>query len=335
MNGLPNGYSVRPGTMADLDRLIGFVNTYFAAVGSGERYTIDQMAGQLSVPGFDIESSLRLVFSSYDALVGAGLVIDIREPHVQVFGAGMVSVDHTGRGIGTALHRWIEARAREAIPRAPAGARVTLVQQVAESAAAANAFLKAVGYEQTRHFWKMAIAFDGPVPTPQWPDGIALRTIDPQRDLEAAAVASNDAFRDHYGFVEGPLEEQIARYRHRIDSDPTYDPTLNFLALDGDQIAAICLCSPRTGDDDSIGYVGTLGVRRAWRRRGLALALLRHAFGELQRRGKRGAALHVDAQSLTGATRLYEKAGMRVEELSHEYQLELRPGTDLAARTAD
>jgi ribosomal protein S18 acetylase RimI-like enzyme len=56
---------------------------------------------------------------------------------------------------------------------------------------------------------------------------------------------------------------------------------------------------------------GRPGVRRPWRRRGLGLALLRRAFGEFQRRGERLVQLGVDAASPTGATRLYERVGMR------------------------
>jgi hypothetical protein len=39
--------------------------------------------------------------------------------------------------------------------------------------------------------------------------------------------------------------------------------------------------------------------------------------------------LGVDAQSLTGATRLYERAGMRVVRESREYELLIRDGRDL------
>jgi len=47
--------------------------------------------------------------------------------------------------------------------------------------------------------------------------------------------------------------------------------------------------------------------------------------------------LGVDAQSLTGATRLYEKAGMHPDphhQLSF-FELELRPGIDLSTQTAE
>lgn len=82
-----------------------------------------------------------------------------------------------------------------------------------------------------------------------------------------------------------------------------------------------------------MGYVHTLGVRRDWRRRGIALALLRHSFGKFYRRGVCKVSLHVDAKSLTGATRLYEKAGMHVDRQSHHYEKELRPGKDLSTRS--
>ena len=72
-----------------------------------------------------------------------------------------------------------------------------------------------------------------------------------------------------------------------------------------------------------------VGVRRPWRRRGLGLALLRHAFGEYRRRGVRRIELSVDAGSVTGAPRLYGRAGMRQKTVYVVYQKELRPGTDL------
>jgi mycothiol synthase len=78
--------------------------------------------------------------------------------------------------------------------------------------------------------------------------------------------------------------------------------------------------------------VDDVGVRRPWRRQGLALALLRHAFGEFYRRDIQGAALVVDATSLTGATKLYEKAGMQVFRQFDSYEKVLRPGVDLSTQ---
>ena len=101
-----------------------------------------------------------------------------------------------------------------------------------------------------------------------------------------------------------------------------FDPGLWLLAVDGGEVAGAAVCEERP----EAGWVGELAVRRPWRRRGLGLALLRRAFVEFYRRGRRKVALAVDSQSLTGATRLYERAGMRVERLYSVYRKELRPG---------
>jgi mycothiol synthase len=106
-----------------------------------------------------------------------------------------------------------------------------------------------------------------------------------------------------------------------------FDPGLWFLAMDGDEIAGGSLCQ----DYPDEGWVEQLGVRRAWRRNGVGLALLRHTFREFYRRDRRRVGLGVDSQSPTGATRLYRRAGMHVARQLDSYQKELRPGEDPGA----
>jgi mycothiol synthase len=64
------------------------------------------------------------------------------------------------------------------------------------------------------------------------------------------------------------------------------------------------------------------------------VALLQHSFRELYARGQKKVGLGVDAASLTGATRLYERAGMHVARQYDTYEKELRPGRDLSTQTA-
>ncbi len=71
--------------------------------------------------------------------------------------------------------------------------------------------------------------------------------------------------------------------------------------------------------------VDDLGVRRAYRRRGLGMAQLRHVFAAFYARGIRRVGLGVDAENVTGATRLYGRAGMRVYRAWDLYDKELRP----------
>ena len=81
--------------------------------------------------------------------------------------------------------------------------------------------------------------------------------------------------------------------------------------------------------------MNSLAIRRQWRRRGIGLAFLYHAFGEFYRREIHNVYLGVDAQSLTGATRLYERAGMHVVRQYNTYEKELRAGRELSTQSVD
>ncbi|MGE5251406.1 MAG: GNAT family N-acetyltransferase, partial [Bacteroidota bacterium] len=109
-----------------------------------------------------------------------------------------------------------------------------------------------------------------------------------------------------------------------LTSGEEFDPSLWHIAWDGDQVAGYSLCRFRSG----IGWVGTLGVRRPWRKRGLGMALLQHSFGEFHRRGMKTVSLGVDAANPTGARRLYQKAGMQIAAQYVIYEKEYRPGRE-------
>ena len=131
-----------------------------------------------------------------------------------------------------------------------------------------------------------------------------------------------EAFANHWGFVPLPFEE----YAHWHFAGESFDLSLHFVASAGDTVAGAVLCNARP----DMGFVQTLGVRRAFRRGGLGMALLRHAFGQFYARGQRHIGLEVDAQSPTGAVRLYERAGMRVarEWITYEKIIQAGTGSD-------
>ena len=179
----------------------------------------------------------------------------------------------------------------------------------------------------------MRINMDTPPTEPEWPAGITLRIFNPETDMEQVYRAVDESFRDHYGHVDVPFEEGLERFKHFMTSYEGFDPSLWFLAMDGDEIAGICLCRNHAYDNHDVGYINTLGVLRNWRKRGIGLALLRHSFAELYRRGRRMAGLGVDAQSLTGALRLYESAGMHVHQAFDRFEREIRPGKEISVQS--
>jgi len=163
---------------------------------------------------------------------------------------------------------------------------------------------EARGYEKRRESLTMEIAFDELPPAGDF-GGLELRTYRDD-DHDAVIAALNDAFS------EDPFSQEVtaARFRERFLGRHDFDPTLWFLAWDGDDLAGFALDYPQLGTDVGLGHVNWLGVRKPWRRRGLAEALLRQSFRELYARGKHRTALGVDAQNVTGALRLYERVGM-------------------------
>jgi len=230
------------------------------------------------------------------------------------------------RGIGTALARALEARARERVGEAPAGVRVMFQGWIKGSSEQDRAWARALGMEGQRTFLRMRIDLAERPPAPEWPEGIQPRPFVLGQDEVATHDAITEAFADHWGHLDVPFDEWVTRTRSH-----SFDAGLWLLAMEGDEIVATSLGS--AGPEG--GWIGGLGTRRAWRGRGVAAAILREHFRVFWDRGVRTVQLGVDADSLTGATRLYEKAGMRVTERHEQVAMVLREGRDIAVRSLD
>jgi mycothiol synthase len=234
-----------------------------------------------------------------------------------VFAEGYVHPAYTGLGIGASLVRLTEARAREHAACIPPGSRAFVDNTINGEDGASRRLLERAGYGAVRHFWRMAIELEEAPPEPRLPEGVSIRSCVSGEDERAIFEALDEALRDHWEYTPTTFE-RWERRKKRMG----FEPELWLLALDGGEVAGAAVCEDRPES----GWVSELAVRRPWRRRGLGLAMLRRAFAEFYLRGRRRVALAVDSQSLTGATRLYERAGMRVERLYSVYRKELRPG---------
>jgi len=328
---LPDGYRMRPGTTDDIPSLAALDAAYSTRLFGRALLTEGEIRTEWKAPHFDPETDARVVLDPDGRIVAWAEVYDY-EPHVRIPSRLRVHPDSVPDAVAEQLVAWCIDRARDAIGEAPANARVVVTQSAFESDAAASARLRAAGMTPTRTFLRMQIEMDAPPEPPAWPDGIAIRTFAPGRDDVPAVEAMREVFRDHWGFVETPLEDDLEEWRQWIYEDEDFDTDLWFLATADEEIVGFCQCYPVGGDDPRVGLVDELGVVRAHRGRGLATALLRHAFAALYQRGKTIVELGVDAESLTGATRLYEKAGMTLVRRNNVYELELRPGVDPATR---
>lgn len=327
-----NDYIARPAAMDDIPALVEMLNACAIEEFGAPDETEDSLRSGLEAPGFSPAADTLAVFLPDGRAVGYVEYWNNREPRVRPYLYGRVHPAFTSLGIGTYLTRWGEQRAAQDIPLAPENARVAVFTGTNALNRRAIALFESEGYTHSRTYYRMLIEMDAPPPAPVWPEGITVRPATTDRaDLRAIHAAIEESFQDHWGYLPMTFENWI----HWTDHDPDFDPSLWFIAMDGGEIAAISLCRPfLTGTPDT-GWVNTLGVRRPWRRQGLGLALLHHSFGVFWQRGTRNVGLGVDASSLTGATRLYERAGMHVWREHYNFAKELRPGEELSTQTVE
>jgi len=326
---LPGGFVARPAGMEEVEAVAAVVNACSIEHTGEPEWDPNHMRIDWQSPTFSLETDTCVVVSPEGRIVAYADVWD-EAPHVRIFSMGRVHPDYRGRGIGSALADWVARRGWRSIAEAPEGARVVVLQFLERVDTLSQGLLEAQGYRPVRYFNRMVIAMDAPPPEAAVPEGVEIRTYVRGAEEEAVLLAVRDAFQDHWGYVAGNLEDDLREWTHWIDNDPDHDASLWFLAMSNGDIAGVSLCAPKTYEDPEMGWVNTLGVRRPWRRQGVALALLQRSFDEFYRRGVRKVGLGVDAESLTGATRLYQKAGMHVQRQSVCYEKELRSGEELS-----
>lgn len=165
------------------------------------------------------------------------------------------------------------------------------------------------GYLPVRYEFHMLRPFDEPIQDHPLPPGLEVRPALPEQ-YRAIWDASQEAFRDHWGYI--PAEEED--YQGWLES-PEFAPPLLQVAWDGDQVAGMVLNFVNEEENREYGrrrgYTEGISVRRPWRRLGLARALLTRSLQMFRDMGMQEAALGVDSQNLSGALRLYESVGFR------------------------
>jgi mycothiol synthase len=288
---------LRAPTLADLPELAAFFEELRARYG-GHDMTEAQLRQNLTTERWKPEKNYRIALVD-DSIAGWSSLWSPEDQPERIF----LDVRAAGRefALYSPLLDWVETRAAEI--GGGHSARVQVGAQHDDEALLAE--LRRRGYEFVRHFFEMKMDLFVEPAAPAWTEGLTVRTFSPE-DARAVFEADREAFEDHWDSFHVSFDE----WSEYFLGSSGFDPDLWFLAEDGDHLAGYALCSNEGGE--TMGAVNVLGVRRPWRRRGVGTALLLHAFHEFRRRGREQARLAVDAENLTGAVRLYERAGMHV-----------------------
>jgi mycothiol synthase len=316
----PAGYDERAPTLDDIEAVAAMIRSCQVSRGAEADMSADELRSDWQ--GLNLAEEVVIVTTRDGAVVGSADVLNRRFMRVSIY--AYVHPQHRGRGVGSFLVRWGEQWLLDRMDQAPPNARIVIDQYIDERDAPARTLIEAHGYTPIRTVYKMEILLKEPPPAPDAIEGVKLRPFVPDQDERATFETIEDGFRDMWNRPPGDFDQWMT-----LTVDDRKDPGLWMLAEDiatGD-IVGTCL-GKQVGPN---GWISGVAVRGAWRQRGLGLALLRATFGEYWRRGVGNVQLSVDADSKSGAPRLYGRAGMVVVESYTLYQKELRAGETLAA----
>ncbi|HEY7527379.1 MAG TPA: GNAT family N-acetyltransferase [Candidatus Limnocylindria bacterium] len=320
---LPAGVSLRP-FEGDHD-LAAFVEIFTAANeadGIDERTTLQGMRSWAGHPSRRFDASRDVVVAE-DAgkpvAYGWTSWVDTTDGVRDYSTRGHVHPAWRRQGVGTAILRHNEAHLRELAAAHDVQTPRVYGAYAPERRPGAIALLEGNGYRPVRWFFDMVRPTLDDVVVPALPPGLELRPVSGREQLRQLFDADREAFRDHWGGADGSDELFEAWL-----ADPDYDPALFVVAWDGDEIAGavwnVILVAENEAFGRRRGLLDSVYVRRPWRGRGLASALVGRSLQLLRERGMTSATLGVDADNPNGALRLYMNAGFRVDVRSTGYR---------------
>jgi mycothiol synthase len=209
-----------------------------------------------------------------------------------------------GEGITYSLLRYHQNRLKKISNDHPRKGRRYFESFAADTEKHKQKILIQDGYKPVRHFFEMVRPDLENIPEVPLPEGLEVREAKPEH-YQAIYDAEQEAFRDHWGYsedAEPPLDAWL--------EDPVFDPSLWRIAWDGDQVAGMVRSFIDQVENGFYqrkrGWTENISVRRPWRRRGLARALIVQSLYAIKERGMTEAALGVDTDNPQGALKLYK-----------------------------
>lgn len=224
----------------------------------------------------------------------------------------VVHPDHRGHGVGAALVR--------ALP----DGRLRLWAHGQHPAAAALA--ASLGFEQSRALWQMRRSLYAPLPTPQWPDGVSLRTFVVGQDEDEWVAVNARAFENLPDQGSWTCEDLMSR-----EKEPWFDPNGFFIAERDGRMVGFHWTKVHGAHDDAsghghepIGEVYVVGVDPSAQGLGLGPALTLTGLRHLRALGLPSVMLYVDEVN-TNAIGVYERLGFSRWDTDVSYRRAVTP----------
>jgi mycothiol synthase len=287
--------TLRPPADDEFDAILELMNAHQLAAFGEADLTEDELRTWLTSPSVEVERDIRVL--EHDGRLVGYVDVDPSKSDPPTWWCDLkLAPDLDADAITTELIGWLEERADVGTLRVWTSATDVRVVSAVER----------LGFTPVRHSYRMEIDLADGTPEPVWPAGISVRTLAGGEERRIY-----EAFMEVWQDTSDLPDESFEEWAHWLMREESFEPSVWFLGLSSDELAGFAVCR-RDSNDPAAGHVWLLGVRRPWRRQGLGHALLLQAFQAFRQRGWTRGTLGVDASSPTGATRLYEGAGMRV-----------------------
>lgn len=294
----------------DYPALVGLIHASNRFDRVDDLPTVENLRSEQShIEGFDPRDDVLLAEVDGSLLAAARTIARTRDGRGSHHFEAWVAPGSRGRGIGTALLTWIEQRAAQvAAVDGRAGPR-ELQTWIGESQLEAVTLLEAHGYQIGRYGFLMTRDIREPIEPLALPDGLEIRPVEEAHHRQIWD-ADAEAFRDHWNSAERTEADYQAWF-----AEPELDTSLWRIAWSGDEVAGAVMPSIWPAENEALGirrgWLDHVSVRRSWRRRGVASALIVAALDALRSAGMTEAALGTDAENVSGAVRVYERLGFR------------------------
>ncbi len=303
-----DGVTWRAAGLDDLDAIVA----HYAAMASVDHphwtETREEIEDELTMSWVDLGAD-TLIGELDGRVVAFGQAVAPAEPEtiVRVILFGGVHPEFRGRGIGRVLLAWLEGRGRQLLAASGSSLPGWLMVYSQATNEAAGHLADRAGFVTERWFAQLERHLDAPIPELELPAPLRLENLTEELS-ERTRQARNSAFRDHWGSQPSTVEgwgRFIGAETRRLD--------LSFVALDGDEVVGFVILDVNEDDWALQGYRGSyislVGVVSAWRRKGVAPALLAASLRASAAADLERSVLDVDSESPTGAFGLYTGMG--------------------------
>lgn len=329
-------FQLRPYTPTDAQSVVDLINAASLRTVGFRRAVVDAVGNIWAFKYVPFSSEKVVAVTKSGKVVGYAYFS--QNDCIAMETGGAVHPDYQDQEVGSKLIDWAETKAISVSLNAPADVKSVLQVSLYREEYDAIELFKNRWFSPVREWIHLVIELTEPPVVPALSNGLTLRQMDLDNDWDIVGPAMDEAFADHWGAVSLTGEENAEEEQEQEDShgeDPPTDdsysnaPGYCFIILDSDIVAGGILCNAKLVERSDTGRVGSIFVRPAYRRRGIAKVLMLTAFDAFWKNGFRRIITDTDANSFTNSTRLYTGLGMKPYRSEFTYEKEIRPGKEI------